>query len=325
MRHRWLMAALCLGGLLMGTVYRPAAATVEPTVNFDCNFCNFPRAWTLSRGEGSRIICVADEQLDTRRVQRLAPAAGIECLSRSEWLAARPSGVKQAVLLLRCTVPNDDSDVVGAAVRRWVEQGVPVIVPVYLSWPETNDDRLRRRRAVTRLAAVGAILCGIHGREFQVGDLSLWQGVPVDVFALDPRINGDRAFGDDFRRMADMAGPAERVAAAVALLRCRYPQLTPARIRDRLHRFGRPTLWAEVDVQWQAGHHWRRVRPFPDAAGLERFLARIGPVRPGSISTTEGCAWMPPGCWDLPLLIRGNGPGRCCMFPSAIPRPPGVG
>jgi len=77
----------------------------------------------------------------------------------------------------------------------------------------------------------GAIIMGSHGDMYQLGDLSFWESVPVDVFAVMGRkINGFQAMKPDYKIKVSLEESAYLVAGAVALLKSIYPDYSNNKI-----------------------------------------------------------------------------------------------
>ena len=178
------------------------------------------------------------------------------------------------VLLAEAPAP-EEPDRALTAVKALTDRGVVVVVPAYFGPMRAGADLEAWRAFVRRASERGAVIAGMHGRAYQVGNLEYWKAVPVDVFAVHPDIDGDDYGYADSAIDADMARPAASVAAAAALLRSHMPRLNPAEVRRAFRERGRHLYW--MAARWSVDPSRVRVRPMP--AGRDHRVRDVRSTR----------------------------------------------
>ena len=90
---------------------------------------------------------------------------------------------------------------------------------------------------------------------YQIGDLSFWKEVPVDVFAIMNRIpNRFQTMMPDFKIAQNLDGSSYLVVGAVALLKSKYPEYSKFQIKQLLREKGRKVFWSIIEIP--EGERW---------------------------------------------------------------------
>lgn len=273
-----------------------------PTADFVLNFCNFPQAWSVSRGRGVVVGVVLDEGKGSetllKRLGQTAPLAEVRRYSSRDFLE-NPSLLSQGVrvLLIREPIADDHLAAGLRSIRFLVQNGVCPVLPAYFGPMRKDRDYSNWRNFIKNAADAGAVIVGTHGRFYQLGNLEFWKTIPVDVYALHTGIDGETPFHPDAFIEEDLAVPAYQAAGTAALLIEREPSITPASIKDRLRRQGLQVLWAVLDIQWRKGKSWITNRGFLSANALEDYLKQNADVSARAISQMTG------SCLDAALIL----------------------
>jgi len=285
----------------------PAAAKavstqhITPTADFDANFCNFPQAWTLTKGEGVRVGVVyqpKEKQPDWRqRVAALAPGSNVVRLSESDCAPASEGVPGYQVLLLLTPIEERRYDETLRVIRSCAEKGAAVILPAYFGPMRENVDYAPWRQFVRSASRLGAIVVGSHGAAYQLGRSSFWKGMPVDIYALHSGIDGDKYFGSDALVQRDLESSAYLAAGAAALMRSHDPSLAPKALKQAFQRYGRKVSWAELELEPEPGSSLSRLHPALTRASLDRLLKEFQEAKPRIRETFEG------GALDAGLLL----------------------
>ncbi|MGD2294939.1 MAG: hypothetical protein PVF22_03800 [Candidatus Aminicenantes bacterium] len=80
----------------------PETKVIEPTADFSLNFCNFPHAWTVSRGAGINVGIVSQSEEDSfkwdRLVQKCCPESTVSLFSKAAFLESEQGIFEQHIL-----------------------------------------------------------------------------------------------------------------------------------------------------------------------------------------------------------------------------------
>jgi len=223
---------------------------ILPTENFEANFCNFPLAWTVSRGSGITVAVVdsADSNRTARVMQRIAALAPeAACLSWTpvEFLATDHHKRPEIILLMT----DIKTQGIVETVKVRTAQNTAILIPVFLG--AVQPEQKARLTFIQQARNAGALIVGGHGCAFEIGDFSTWESWPVDLWALNVEVDGGqyRMKGSTIDLPTRHAGPV--AAACAALVRASYPHLTPHALKTHLQTHARPLAWGRLrDNGW---------------------------------------------------------------------------
>jgi hypothetical protein len=262
--------------------------TIWPTANFSANFCNFPQAWSISKGKNVNVgIIYADSErnIDWRKiVAYLAPEAEVDKVDLSQFLNLSSELLKYQILLLLKEIEKNQFQQVRKLIEFFVEKGVTIILPSYFGPMKAGYDYTSWRKFIKDASQAGAVIVGVHGRAYQLGSLSFWKSVPVDIFALHNSVDGDNYFKPSAMIDRPLEWSAYLAAAAVVLLKSKEPQLSPEKIKQVFKHRGRRLIWAYI--QEESG--WVRVSPYLNKEALNNYLRENEEYKPKVVDVFEG-------------------------------------
>ena len=248
---------------------------IEPTANFSINFCNFPHSWTASKGKDVTIGVVFSPKEDYfdwgKLVANLAPEASVRVFVKEVFLDSKIDIFDCQVIFLAEHLSENELGRAIKTIKNCREKGIIVVLPAYFGPMKTEQDYTPWRNFIKEASSSDAVIVGIHGRSYQLGNIEFWKSIPVDVFALSRRVDGDRYFGtSSMIESSNLEESSYLVAGAAALLRSLKPALTPKEIKEIFQNRGRKILWMISDVKWTGGEDWQRAWPVLNRDVLKR-------------------------------------------------------
>ena len=302
-----MMKILLNGGMviLLTAGFRPSQ--IEPTPDLGLNFCNFPYAWSVSDGRGVvvEIVCssVSKDWDWQGKVKQAAPGAKVGLITKDNFLSRNPIEPDNRIVLMaeQPTAAEFDRALRAIGVRQKV--GVLVIVPAYFGPMSTGRNYEEWRSFLRDAWEEGALIVGVHGLYYELGDLSFWKTIPVDSFALHRSISGDKYCGADALIDKNLEEPAALVAAAAALLKSGNPRLTPADVRTAFRDKGRKIYWMAAEFPFDPGRI--RVRPMLSPSGWKKN-AELRRRQPRVVEIIEGFSLDAARILDLPDKASGQ-------------------
>lgn len=278
------------------------SSVIEPTTHFSMNFCNFPQAWTVSKGEGVQVGIVFhsnENSFEWRKlVQRLAPEASVRLFSKAAFLEAEAEILNNHILFLAEDFSDQEVTLFEKALEKCSRERIIVILPAYFGPMEKTRDYESWRSFVNKAASMDVVIVGVHGRAFQLGHTEFWKNVPIDTFALSRRVDGDSFFGT--RSYIDSSSLEESsylVVGAAALLKSMQPDLTPSEVKKIFQTRGRKMLWMISDIRWNDGENWQRAWPLINLEELERRETALKKGGYKILDVIEG------HCFDAALIL----------------------
>jgi len=228
---------------------------IEPSNDFSINFCNFPHAWSVTKGKDVNIgIVYANAGKASNwisKVLSLAPESEVKKIKKAEFISSKNEIFSNQVLLLLEAFREDEYQQALTSIRKSTERGTVVLLPAYFGPIKKSVNYNAWHKFVKEASQKGAIIVGIHGGTYQLGDLSFWKVLPVDIYALNPRINGDRYFKPDAMIDIDIEGSAYLAAGTAALLKSKFPEMSPEQIKRTFREKGRKVYRIHVDIEWE--------------------------------------------------------------------------
>jgi len=282
-------------------VFSACSKRIEPTPDFSSNFCNFPHAWTESRGKNVSIGIVSAGMEGAedwvKKVQSLASEADVFRIETEAFLSGDNSIFEHQVILFAQSVDEADYDKAISSIKKCLERDIVFILPAYFGPMEKDKDYSRWKEFVKRASENGAVIVGAHGMMYQLGNLSFWKKIPVDIFALHDEVGGDRLWGTESLINRNLEKPSYIVAGAAVLLRSKYPELSPEEIRNIFQERGRKIIWMVSDVKWRDDEDWLRAWPVLNQEVLRQEEKQLQENNHKIVETFEG------SCLDAALIM----------------------
>ena len=277
------------------------ARRIEPAPDFSINFCNFPHAWTESKGKNVSIGIISSNTEGAedwlKKVSSLAPEANVIHVEREAFLAGDNSVFEHQVVLLAQPIEKADYDKALRSIKKFRERDTVFILPAYFGPMEKDMDYNLWQDFVRKSSENDAVIVGAHGMMYQLGNLSFWKKIPVDIFALHNEVGGDRLWGTESLIEHNLEKPSYLVAGAVALLRSKSPKLSPEDVRNIIRKKGRKVIWMVSDVKWRNDENWLRAWPVLNPEILREKEKQLQENNYKIVETIEG------NCLDAALLF----------------------
>ncbi len=263
-----ILLTMLFPGLLLGQ-----CPDVLPTSDFSMNFCNFPFAWEKTKGENMSVGILAyrnNDQPDwSSGIQKLIPASVVEHYAMSDFLNKTFDENDVQVILISNEVEAGDYDRFLTAVDYYKD--IPVVLPAYFGTMKGDRDYSGWRNFLISASRHGAIIAGSHGDFYQLGDLSFWKTIPVDIFAVMGReIDGFQAMMPEYKIEKNLENSSYLVAGAVALLKSINPSYSNYRIKQLLNEKSRKVFWSLIEIP-QGEQGTQLVIPHFDKDYLGKF------------------------------------------------------
>lgn len=224
---------------------------VLPTSDFSINFCNFPFAWEVTQGENMKIGILKDDATDhfilVNEIHKLVPESEINILSTSDFLNNKLKNDSAHIALVGNQIDPDNYDRFIKAIDYY--KNITIVLPAFFGPMDEKIDYSGWKQFVKLASEHGAIIVGAHGDMYQLGDLSFWRSVPVDVFTVMGRkINGILPMKPDFKISENLEESSYLIVGAVALLKSKYPDYTNEKIKQVLKDKGRKVYWSIIEI-----------------------------------------------------------------------------
>ncbi len=282
-------------------IFSACTRIIEPAPDFSINFCNFPHAWTESKGKNVSIGIISSNKENSedwvKEVSSLAPDANVIPIEREAFLAGDNSVFEHQVVLLAQPIEEPDSAKAISSIKKCRERDVVFILPAYFGPMEKDKDYNLWQDFVMKSSENGAVIVGAHGMMYQLGNLSFWKKIPVDIFALHDEVGGDRLWGTESLIERNLEKPSYLVAGAAALLRSKSPELSAEEVRDIIRERGRKVIWFVSDVKWRNDEDWLRAWPVLNREILREKEKQLNENNYKIVEVFEG------NCFDAALLF----------------------
>jgi len=282
-------------------IFSACTRIIEPAPDFSINFCNFPHAWTESKGKNISVGIVSggmEEIQDwAKKVSGLAPEAEVIRIEREAFLAGDSSVFEHQVILLAQSIEEADSDKAINSIKTCRERDIVFILPAYFGPMEKDKDYSRWQEFIKKASENGAVIVGAHGMMCQLGNLSFWKKIPVDIFALHDEVGGDSLWGTESLIERNLEKPSYLVAGAAALLRSKSPELSAEEARNIIRERGRKIIWMVADIKWRNDEDWLRAWPILNSEILRQKEKQLQEINHKIVEIFEG------NCLDGALIM----------------------
>ncbi|TFH39033.1 MAG: hypothetical protein E4G95_02180 [Bacteroidia bacterium] len=205
----------------------------------------------MTKGENVEVTVISYEDNSSQglmeQIQKLAPASCVNYLSITAFLNREMSQSKGQLIVVSSEIKPYDYAKFISALDSYSD--VTVILPAYFGPMDGGRDYSVWQNFLKEVSEKGVIITGSHGDMYQLGDISFWDKVPVDVFAVMGReIDGFQAMMPDYKIEKDLDGSSYLVAGSVALIKSRYPQYSNMQIKQVLREKGRKIFWSMIEI-----------------------------------------------------------------------------
>lgn len=265
---------------------------IEPTTDFSINFINLPQAWQVSQGENVHIgIVYPQRDTATNWVQQtaaLAPRANVSRMSKAEFLSSASRAIPYDIVLIMESFASSDYDDMLKAIQHYTGSGTTIILPAYFGPMRKDYDYSGWREFVQQASEIGAVVVGAHGISYQLGNLSFWRNIPVDIFALHRGIRSGHYLDFDASIEENLEESAYLVAGVAALMVSKDPDISPSQIKRQFRQKGRK-------IKWIVTEHRKTAYPTWNGRTMDEFEKKIKNSK--IIETFEGA------CLDAGLVL----------------------
>jgi hypothetical protein len=255
-----------------------AEETILPCADFVVNFCNFPQAWTVSKGSGVKVgilyrhVDRKDKPDWIKKVSKLAPGTRVETIDHAGFVNLSEKLAKFHIILLLEPVEKKEFGRMLQAIKYYTTKGTTILLPAYFGPMKKDFDYEPWQKFISNAANTGAVIVGAHGRAYQIGSLSYWKEVPVDVFALHNRINDFKYANHDALIDRNLEEAAYLTAGTAALLKGKNKNLLPREIKRIFKTRGRKILWTHMRIEWEKGKPRDYVKWFLSRDSINKFI-----------------------------------------------------
>lgn len=237
--------------VVLPTMLLGQCPNVLPTSDFSMNFSKFPFAWEKTIGENVKVGIFRYGNIDQQDwsilIKKLAPASTVQNYPISSFLNRILDKKDIQVIFISNEIQTADYNNFIAAVKYY--RDIPVILPSYFGPMNGAREYSDWQNLLTIASNQGVIITGSHGDFYQLGDLSFWKDIPVDVFAVMGReIDGFQAMMPDFKFEKNLENSAYLVVGAVTLLKSLYPDYSNTQIKKLLYEKGRKVYWSLIEI-----------------------------------------------------------------------------
>lgn len=247
---------------------------IAPVNHFAVNFCNFPTAWNISKGEGVNIgiICQEKDTIDwTAPVKRYSPNSTAKKIPYSLLMNNSSQLTDYKILVILSEPKNEEYDKLLNITKRLINANITVVLPAYFSEIKDSVNYTNWINFINKMSDIGCVITAVHGRQFEIGSLDYWANISADIFALNFNIDSDK----HFKNIKSLGTNSLMVAGGIALLLSRDKFTEPKTIKKILKNNSRNVLIAELDVQWEKGKNqilrWAHIDEKHLAGTLEKY------------------------------------------------------
>lgn len=275
---------------------------IEPTSNFSMNFCNFPHAWTVSRGTGVNVGVIFKPTEDStdwgKLIQRLAPESSIKVFDKASFLNPSEPHFDCHLFFLAEPLTKEEYGSALDIIKDCQKNEISFILPSQFGPMTRIIEDKTWFDFVLEASALGAIIVGTHGRTYQLGNIDFWKNMPIDIFALSRRVDGDRLFGTLSNiENSGLEESSYLAAGAAALLKSQNPQLKPAEIKKIFQERGRQVIWMIPNIPFGDKENSFRAWPLLNQNQLRQRESALQKGGYKILEVFEG------NCLDAALLL----------------------
>lgn len=280
--------------------YSQKNKAILPVAEFTANFCNFPYAWTVAKGEGVQLNIIDSTKKENseiyKMIQKLAPATEIQVLTPSQFYKKE---IKNQVILQYIPIKPAKHDKFLQRVKELNELNSVVILPAWFGPMERGENYGGHKKFLNAASKEGVIITGCHGTEYQLGDLNFWDGLPVDIFALNKEVMGGKYAKPGIMINKSMQKSSLPLAAAVCLLKSNKPNYNANDIKNHIKKHSRKVNWAHIKVTRENTKKWETIDEHLDK---KNFMSKIRQRRKRG-AEVDILKYYSGNCLDASLLL----------------------
>jgi hypothetical protein len=265
-----------IGGMIYGQPGKTPAKKILPVASFSRNFMNFPQAWTTSTGKDVKAgVVIFDETERKKQVQWLkafAPGADIRFVPAADLYNGSVPLHSFDIFMVQHP-PLSQSPQLLEAILKYSKAGKTFVLPAYTG-PMKADHDYGKWLEFIKKASTSAVIAGVHGKTYQLGNLEFRKNAPADIYAMHHRIQDNRYFNPNSLVKEDLELGVYYVTGAIALLKAKEPQLTPKEIKQRLKKNSRSIYWCNITWEETPGKREPYCRPFLNRQSMDKWMKR---------------------------------------------------
>ena len=224
--------------------------TALPTSDFTANFCKFPFAWKSLPDKKISIAIIgnAEDSVLTSKVKLIkhyAPGSEVSIHAVADFYNNKINGEIFDVLVFADEINENDYE---SFIRLVSDiKSVSCVLSAYYGPMDPQRDYTNWQNFVKRASNAGCIISGSHGDMYQLGDISFWDSVPVDIFTVMGRdIDGFQPMMPDYKIKQNIEKTIYTTSSAVALVKSFYPDLGNSELKQLLRERGRVVYWSHI-------------------------------------------------------------------------------
>jgi len=245
---------------------------IMPTNDFNLNFINCPQAWQLSKGNKVLIglVVTGDSSAPewSMKVKKVASEAEISVVVMKNFLSRVHNLADYQVFIFTEQPDSRNYKKILKAIKYFSEFGAIVVIPAYFGPMKKETDYSGWREFVRAAYDMGAVITGIHGINYQLGNISFWESIPVDIFTLHEKIGSWNYYGYDSLIEQNLEESAYLTGGAIALLKGLNPEINSFSVKEMLKERGRT-------ITWNVAEGSREVLPFWNGKAMEEFESNV--------------------------------------------------
>lgn len=224
--------------------------TALPTSDFTANFCKFPFAWKSLPDKKISIAIIgnAEDSVLTSKVKLIkqyAPGSEVSIHAVADFYNNKINGEIFDVLVFADEINENDYE---SFIRLVSDiKSVSCVLSAYYGPMDPQRDYTNWQNFVKRASNAGCIISGSHGDMYQLGDISFWDSVSVDIFTVMGRdIDGFQPMMPDYKIKQNIEKTIYTTSSAVALVKSFYPDLGNSELKQLLRERGRVVYWSHI-------------------------------------------------------------------------------
>lgn len=224
--------------------------TALPTSDFTANFCKFPFAWKSLPDKKISIAIIgnAEDSVLTSKVKLIkhyAPGSEVSIHAIADFYNNKINAEIFDVLVFADEINENDYE---SFIRLVSDiKSVSCVLSAYYGPMDPQRDYTNWQNFVKRASNAGCIISGSHGDMYQLGDISFWDSVPVDIFTVMGRdIDGFQPMMPDYKIKQNIEKTIYTTSSAVALVKSFYPDLGNSELKQLLRERGRVVYWSHI-------------------------------------------------------------------------------
>ena len=224
--------------------------TALPTSDFTANFCKFPFAWKSLPDKKISIAIIGNDENSVltskvKLIEHYVPGSEVSIHAIPDFYNNKINAEIFDVFVFADEINENDYDSFIKLVSDI--KSVSCVLSAYYGPMDPQRDYTNWQNFVKRASNAGCIISGSHGDMYQLGDISFWDSVPVDIFTVMGRdIDGFQPMMPDYKIKQNIEKTIYTTSSAVALVKSFYTDLGNSELKQLLRERGRVVYWSHI-------------------------------------------------------------------------------